>query len=100
MLTLGTYKWIINNLANTMIVKITSKFSIANLGQTIIISKNLTYSCKIKIKIHIPATTNFKTKIKVNNQKLLALLLLPWKKVFAGRLFVAILNPINKTDSI
>ena len=81
MLTLGTYKWIINNLANTMIVKITTKFSIANLGQTIIIwSKNLTYSCKIKIKIHIPATTNFKTKIKVNNQKLLALLLLPWKK--------------------
>ena len=30
-----TYKWIINNLANTMIVKITTKFSIANLIQPV-----------------------------------------------------------------
>ena len=30
MLTFVTYKGIINNLANTMIVKITTKFSIAN----------------------------------------------------------------------
>ena len=28
-----TYKWIINNLANTMMVKLTTKFSIANLSQ-------------------------------------------------------------------
>ena len=28
-----TYKWIINNLANTVIVKITTKFSIAKLSQ-------------------------------------------------------------------
>ena len=40
------------------------------------------------------------TKVKVNNQKLLALLLLIWKAVFAGKLFVAILNPCNKADSI
>ena len=40
------------------------------------------------------------TKVKVNNQKLLALLLLILKGVFAGKLFVAILNPTNKTDSI
>ena len=33
MSTLVTHKWIINNLANTMIVKITAKFSIANLIQ-------------------------------------------------------------------
>ena len=64
-----------------MIVKITTKFSIANLSQPDIKTnvkcyKNLTYSCKIKIKIHIPATTTFMTKIKVNIQTLLALLLL------------------------
>ena len=62
--------------------------------------KNLTYSCKQKIKIHIPATLTFMTKIKVYNQKLLALLLLIWKEVFAEKWFVAILNPPNKTDSI
>ena len=28
-----TYKWIVNNLANTMIAKITTKFSVANLSQ-------------------------------------------------------------------
>ena len=33
MLTFVTYKWIINNLANTMMVKLTTKFSIANLSQ-------------------------------------------------------------------
>ena len=33
MLTFVTYKWIKNNLANTMIAKITTKFSIANLSQ-------------------------------------------------------------------
>ena len=33
MLTFVTYKWIINKLANTMIVKITTKFSIAILSQ-------------------------------------------------------------------
>ena len=33
MLTFVTYKWNINNLANTMIVKITTIFSIANLSQ-------------------------------------------------------------------
>ena len=40
------------------------------------------------------------TKVKVNSQKLLALLLLIWKEVVAGKLFVAILNPTNKTGSI
>ena len=35
MLTFVTYKWIINNLANTMIIKITAKISIANLTQPI-----------------------------------------------------------------
>ena len=34
------------------------------------------YSCKIKTKIHIPAATTLMRKIKVNIQKLLALLLL------------------------
>ena len=34
MLTFVIYKWIMNNLANTMIVKITTKFSIANLSQS------------------------------------------------------------------
>ena len=34
----------------------------------------MTYSCTIKIKIHIPAITTFMTKLKVNIQKLLALL--------------------------
>ena len=29
----GTYKWNINNLANTMIVKLTTIFSIANLSE-------------------------------------------------------------------
>ena len=57
----------------------------------------MTYSCKQKIKIYIPATITFATKVKV---KMLAVLLLTWKEVFAGKLFVAILNPINKTDSI
>ena len=33
MLIFVTYKWIINNLANTMIVKITTIFSIANLSR-------------------------------------------------------------------
>ena len=33
MLMFGTYKWNINNLANTMIVKITTTFSIANLSE-------------------------------------------------------------------
>ena len=33
MYTLVTYKWIIDNLANTMIVKVTTKFGIANLSQ-------------------------------------------------------------------
>ena len=33
MLKFVTYKLIINNLANTMIVKITIKFSIANLSE-------------------------------------------------------------------
>ena len=33
MLTFVTYKWNINNLENTMIVKITTLFSIANLSQ-------------------------------------------------------------------
>ena len=33
MLTLVTCKWNINNLANTMIVKITTVFSIADLSQ-------------------------------------------------------------------
>ena len=52
------------------------------------------------MNIHIPATLTFMKKVKVNNQKLLALLLLIWKEVFAGKLFVAILNPTNKTDPI
>ena len=39
-------------------------------------------------------------KVKVINQKLLVILLLIWKEVFAGKLFVAILNPTNKTDSV
>ena len=60
--------------------------------------ENLTYSCKIKIKIHIPAATTFMTKIKVNNQKLNYYGL--EKEVFAGKLFILILNRINKTDSI
>ena len=33
----------------------------------------MTYSCTIKIKIHIPAITTFMTKLKVNIQKLLGL---------------------------
>ena len=33
MLTFVTYKLIMNNLANTMIVKTTAKFSIANVSQ-------------------------------------------------------------------
>ena len=32
-MTFVTYKWIIKNLANTIIVKITAKFSIADLNQ-------------------------------------------------------------------
>ena len=52
---------------------------------------------KIKIKNHIPATTTFKRKIKVNVPKLLVLLLLTWKRGIRWKLFVAILNPINKT---
>ena len=65
MLTLGSYKWIINNVANTMIVKITAKFSIANLGQTIIKwSKNLTYSSKNKNKNPHTSYHKFQNKNK------------------------------------
>ena len=66
-----------------MIVKRTAKFSIAKLSQpdtniktNIKCQKHVTYICEIKIKFHIPANSTFMTKIKVNIQKLLALLLL------------------------
>ena len=61
-----------------MIFKITTILPTryTNIKTNIKCLKNLTYSCKIKIKIHIPATITFMTKIKVITQKLLALLLL------------------------
>ena len=37
MLTFVTYKSIVNNKANTMIVKITTIFSIANLSQPVLV---------------------------------------------------------------
>ena len=65
MTTFFTDKLIINNLSNTMIIKITTKFNIANLSQPDTL-QNLADSCKIKIKINKPPTTTFMTKIKVN----------------------------------
>ena len=79
-LTFVTYKRIINNLANSMIVKITAKFSISNPTRYTNIKTNIKfqmkYSCKKKIKIRIPTTTTSMTKMKVDIQKLPALLLL------------------------
>ena len=50
--------------------------------------ENLTYSCKIKIKIHLPATTTFMTKMKVyiKSKKLLAFSLFSWKRGFRWKI--------------
>ena len=55
----------------------------------------------MKIKIHVPATTTFMTKKKKKNSEVTSIITIDFqKKVFAGKLFLTIFNPVNKTDSI
>ena len=54
----------------------------------------------MKIKIHVPATTTFMTKKKKYSEVTSIIIIDFQKKVFAGKLFLTIFNPVNKTDSI